>query len=428
MHTPDRQLTPRLTRVELHNVRCFEHFSLELSADTPLVLLAGDNAAGKSTLLRSIALGLCRESESAALLKESPGRMVRRGTTEAQIRLELDLPGLALKSSIVTRLIAGSAGEEIVRKETVPDPYAWDELFACAYGTGRGRPATASHERYALFPAVRSLFNAELSLQNPELVLLRQEPELRADLERRLLQILMLEEPDHRLIWNGGGPKVHGPWGAESLPALSDGYRSTTQWLLDLLSWAIQAGRLQGSKDIGGILLIDEVEQHLHPRWQRHILQRLKQQLPGTQIFASTHTPLVVSSTADIPGSRFLSLSLGADGRVETTEIDTKLFYGQRADQILASEAFDLPMSRNPGAERALAALAQPGAETSEMGTKATNTNPQVQPFRVGTTPIEQKVEAALEKTLREIALPAEGQALSEEGKRQLRALFGRST
>ncbi len=106
----------RLVRIAIENLRCSSRLELEVSANTRLALLAGDNAAGKSTLLRAIALGLCRERESAALLKESSGRMIRRGATEATIALELELPGGTGKAKIVTRLLVGSAGEEIVRK------------------------------------------------------------------------------------------------------------------------------------------------------------------------------------------------------------------------------------------------------------------------------------------------------------------------
>jgi energy-coupling factor transporter ATP-binding protein EcfA2 len=442
---------PQIVRLRIENLRSYDRLELVVPPGTPLVLLAGDNASGKSTLFRAIALGLCRESESAALLKETHGRMIRRGSSKATIELELQQPD-GDRLVLETRLLAGASGEEIVRKETVPDPFPWEDLFACAYGTGRGRPATSSHDRYALHPALRPLFSSEVSLQNPELVLLRQEPPLREELERRLLQVLMLDPEENQLSWNGGGPQIHGPWGDESLPALSDGYRSTTQWLLDFLSWAIQAGRFQDPRGIGGILLIDEIEQHLHPRWQRHILQRLCQQLPGTQIFASTHTPLVVSGTADIPGSKFCSLQLGGQGKTVVTEIDPETFNGQRADQILASEAFGMPTSRNVGAEEALAELARApeerlplslGAETKAASHRGasfeSNSAPRVRgsgatpkggdaaglALHVGTTPFEQKVESALARTLRDLALPGEEGALSEEGKRQLQELFG---
>ena len=57
-----------------------------------------------------------------------------------------------------------------------------------------------------------------------------------------------------------------------------------------------------GSTSIGGgeqekpaILLIDEIENHLHPTWQRRVIPALLEHFPGLQIFATTHSPFVVA-------------------------------------------------------------------------------------------------------------------------------------
>ena len=43
------------------------------------------------------------------------------------------------------------------------------------------------------------------------------------------------------------------------------------------------------------ILLIDEIENHLHPTWQRRVIPALRRHFPGLQIFATTHSPFVVA-------------------------------------------------------------------------------------------------------------------------------------
>ena len=43
------------------------------------------------------------------------------------------------------------------------------------------------------------------------------------------------------------------------------------------------------------ILLIDEIENHLHPTWQRRVIPALLEHFPGLQIFATTHSPFVVA-------------------------------------------------------------------------------------------------------------------------------------
>ncbi len=82
-----------ISKVQLRNIRCF--VNLELSFDLggprpPWTVILGDNATGKTTLLRSIALGLCDESSAAGLMKESDEGYIRRELNEpARITIEL---------------------------------------------------------------------------------------------------------------------------------------------------------------------------------------------------------------------------------------------------------------------------------------------------------------------------------------------------
>jgi ABC-type glutathione transport system ATPase component len=59
------------------------------------------------------------------------------------------------------------------------------------------------------------------------------------------------------------------------------------------------------------VLLLDEVDAHLHPRWQRSILPSIRQALPNVQVFATSHSPFVIASC---PGARIHVLELNEDG------------------------------------------------------------------------------------------------------------------
>ena len=74
-----------------------------------------------------------------------------------------------------------------------------------------------------------------------------------------------------------------------------------------------------------GVILIDEVDLHLHPRWQRTLLERLEKTFPHCQFVLTTHSPLIISDSKDV-----LCYSLD-DG--ELTEMDN--LYGLDANQIL---------------------------------------------------------------------------------------------
>ncbi len=422
-----------IRRISLSNIRCFETFDLSLADDDAepdlFTTILGDNGAGKSTLLRSIALGLSSESDASALIKQLPGAFVRQGADEGSIRLELCDRENGRPLNITTRIQKSDAPDERIRKETEPDPFPWRDVFVCAYGTNRSRQAAASYEAYTLHQAVISLFDDDTVLQNPEVILLRQEPRVRSELEHRLLSVLMLDEPGYEVTCPRTGVEIHGPWGDHPLRTLSDGYRSTAQWLLDFFGWAIYAGRFANGNDVGGILLVDELEQHLHPRWQRHIVQRLRQQLPKTQIFASTHTPLAAAGTADVKTGRLLRLKAGQpEGAITTVEIDPSSLAGLRADQILASEAFGLYTSRSPGSEGEIARYAEllgkeprTEAEDGELERLSKFLETALQS---GETEAEREVEQALEAVLKDRVASVEPELLDLEARRQLHDLF----
>ncbi len=161
----------------------------------------------------------------------------------------------------------------------------------------------------------------------------------------------MLDEQSNEFSSAQNGLGIFGPWGFSPISALSDDYRSTIQWTLDFLSWSIYADRLRDQASIGGILLIDEIEQHLHPRWQRFIAQRLRKQFPDTQIISTTHTPLVASGMADIDDGILMKLDLTETKSIKVQIIERDMIDGKRADQILTSEAFGLYTTRNPGSQ-----------------------------------------------------------------------------
>ena len=94
---------------------------------------------------------------------------------------------------------------------------------------------------------------------------------------------------------------------------LPDGARNTIGWLADFMMrqelnrWSPKLG---GKKP--GILLIDEIDAHLHPRWQRQILPALREALPDVQIIVASHSPFVISSCA---GARVHVLEVDGRGR-----------------------------------------------------------------------------------------------------------------
>jgi predicted ATP-binding protein involved in virulence len=430
-----------VTQVKLKNIKCFQELAIDFKHQQidRWTMLLGDNAIGKSTLLKCIALGLCNASDAAALTRISDmnSEFIRAGETKGSITIELQRGKLSKNSrkkyTITTTITKDAAGtsEEITQEVKTSSPnekFPWADIFVCGYGASRSQEADTSHERYKIFEAVQSLFSHEVRLQNPELILLRQDPEVRILLQEKLQSILMLDEEDYRIEAGKTGLNVAGPWGKVNFNKLSDGYRSTTLWVLDFLGWLIYAGRLGDNNEIGGILIIDELEQHLHPRWQRNIVELLRRQFPKTQIIASTHTPLVAAGVADIDESCLLKLERDENNEIKIVTINQAEIAGKRADQILTSPAFDLLTTRNNKSHdevdrytELLAKSSPTPAESAELE----RLQPLVQSrLTISETPIAQEVEKLLDESLQKIAHEYPPAILDIEAKKQLQALF----
>jgi predicted ATP-binding protein involved in virulence len=344
----------KITRVSLKNIRCFDELEIKLHGRSALII--GDNGDGKSTVIRSLAMGLCDDSSAAALFRELHGETVRKGS-KSDGRIEVDLRDRAREFRTVTEIKALKTFERVRQDVSQRSPrylkmrqgtFPWDHIFATGYGPGIRVQGTADYDYYLTVDAVYPLFRYDEPLQNPELVVRRLVDAARRNgggaragdtvltSIRTLLQKLLQLDHRHKVELTHTGITVQGPWGRSELSSLGDGYRSTITWILDLLSWwFLRRSHVpsKGPTDIQGIVLIDEIEQHLHPRWQRNIMRLLTESFPNVQFIATTHSPLVASGCEDIPVHR---LQKGKD--------NTEAPFGWLAEDVY--EMMGLPSSR----------------------------------------------------------------------------------
>ncbi len=121
-----------------------------------------------------------------------------------------------------------------------------------------------------------------------------------------------------------------GIWHKHPFHELSDGYRNTLSLVADI---AYRMAQLNPQyledviKKTAGIVLIDEIDQHLHPVWQQRILKTLETIFPAVQFIVTTHSPTVISSAA---GEQLLML----DGKqVSLYEYEV---YGKDVNSVLS--------------------------------------------------------------------------------------------
>lgn len=300
-----------LRRLHVRNMRGFQDVDIDfMRGEGPRMrsIVVGRNGSGKTSLLRAIAMGLCQQSETSGLMGSLGGELVRRnkyGNYAAHALIELELfdpaaPGDTFRTT--TKVIRDDLGDQRVEKATEPDPFPWERIFVGGYGVDRGARNRDSREGYSRAEALRSLFS-DTALLDPEATLRAikladaeskdSRPQMLQATKQHLRELLRLN-PNHEIEVSARAVLVHGPWGAMPFHALGDGYRGTAGWVLDLLGMALAAGRLDDIKRVRGIVLIDEVDEHLHPSWQREILPLLGRRFPELQIVGTTHSAMTI--------------------------------------------------------------------------------------------------------------------------------------
>ncbi len=131
------------------------------------------------------------------------------------------------------------------------------------------------------------------------------------------------------------------PYGWVQLSSLGLGYRTMIAWMVDL---AVRLFRRYPDSDDPlaepAIVLVDEIDLHLHPKWQRTIMSFLTERFPNTQFIVTAHSPLVVQAAKDAN-----IVLLRREGDRVIIDNDPEIIDNWRVDQVLTS-VFELPTAR----------------------------------------------------------------------------------
>uniref|UniRef100_B8HNF3 ATPase AAA-type core domain-containing protein n=1 Tax=Cyanothece sp. (strain PCC 7425 / ATCC 29141) TaxID=395961 RepID=B8HNF3_CYAP4 len=131
------------------------------------------------------------------------------------------------------------------------------------------------------------------------------------------------------------------PYGWVQLSSLGLGYRTMIAWMVDLAARLFQ--RYPDSPDPlaePAIVLVDEIDLHLHPKWQRTIMNFLTERFPNTQFIVTAHSPLVVQAAKNAN-----IVLLRREGDRVVIDNNPEIVDNWRVDQVLTS-VFELPTAR----------------------------------------------------------------------------------
>lgn len=231
------------------------------------------------------------------------------------------------------------------------------------YGAGRTTGNSTLSETPETTDTCASLFDDRADLLNPEEWFLQMEySSLKKDKKaaeslEQVRQVLLQVLPDIaniRIASRGHQQylELETPYGWVRLREMSLGYQTLVVWLTDFASKLfIRYPDSPNPLEEPAIVLIDEIDLHLHPSWQRKLIGFLSGIFKNTQFIATAHSPLVVQAAGDEGANVVLLKREGDQTIVYQNPEDVR---GWRIDQILTSSFFNLETARSVKTEEKL--------------------------------------------------------------------------
>ena len=395
--------------IHLENVKGFKDLPLDFERPDHTfrgwTVLVGGNATGKSTLLKAIALGMLGPDAGRQLIVSPTGWIsLKESRAEARLKIRLDKrfdsfkPGGAppvgdfdagVRWSIDTKDMRDSRESVVPEFRAIPFQNAnrtkilsaqrgpWNPnaagWFCAGYGPMRRLSGSSTESmRFSLPGGAMSrfvtLFREDAALSESEAWLKlnhsRQIESKSTELAEMLSGVQELLGDgllphgmkvasitvDHVYVKDGRGVEL-------PLRDVSDGCRSIYATVLDLihnmaevygstgLFFRDQSGRVVVQKP--GVVLIDEIEAHLHPQWQLEIPEWLKVHFPEVQFIVATHSPLVAQA-ADPNGVFVLPSQDDLDRQPRRLdEHEYEKLRLRKAEKTLLGTAFGLKTTRS---------------------------------------------------------------------------------
>lgn len=390
--------------VKLNHIKGFKDLSFNLQRPDGTyagwTVFTGDNGSGKSTLLKAIALGLVGKDVARSLQPSfhrwvSESSNAKDGSIALMLQPEKDVDvfvrqGNTAYKPFEARLRFLPIGmdaqiEEPEKKASahrgpwaLPQSSGW---FSCGYGPFRrvfGASPEATRlmvgpmtERYVtMFQEAASLYEVDAWLKNLNHKKLEQQAG-----ETKLLDLIIdilrddlmpneitVDKVDSDGLWLRDRNGLRLAWSE-----MSDGYRAALALLTDILRHLVKTYGIEGLAERRndrwvivrpGVVMIDEIDAHLHPEWQQKIGFWLKSRFPNIQFLVTTHSPIICQA-ADPNGLFVLPEPASGLAPRALTADEYQRVISSRPDTILLSPAFGLQNTRSEKAVEARAAYAK---------------------------------------------------------------------
>jgi len=326
-----------IKKLKLTHFRLIDQLNITFNKDINVII--ADNGAGKTTILDAIAIGFGAmltkfPNVSGITFKKSDLRINSENKLEPFMRIEIESTENVLWDRTYKRdstkktslLIPKATGlkelnhfiDTIIDNENEDIPYVMPLIIY--YGTNRAvfdSPVRKGHfkKSFNRFEALNGVLKSDANfhrffqwfdtMENLE----RRKQQERQDFSYKLNELTAVREAIESMLPKFKNPRIEiNPlrfmidWEQEEgsikkfqIEQLSDGYRTVLAMVMDISSRMSQANPELGNHS-PAIIMIDELDLHLHPKWQQTILSDLTRTFPNAQFIVTTHSPQILST------------------------------------------------------------------------------------------------------------------------------------
>jgi AAA15 family ATPase/GTPase len=382
-----------ISYLEIENIKCFgEKQKLDLKNTdgtiSPWTLILGNNGVGKTTLLKCIAwMDTAEETDETkkteagihegkiavkssmdALESDTDYEQLARigneivSTVNAQMTIGTELGSLPKDHEFLEYAISFKTKDGKL-EDVTPSLTGVDEFHApYIYGYSAGRHMELKNtERLELadpvgnlFSETGELFDAEDQLLNYDYTAIQEGSESKEAVFLKNIKALLVsllpgvESIDSiKTYAKTRTVKIKTPDGEVPLNNMSLGYKTMVAWVVDL-ALKMLAQNPDSKNPLGepAIVIIDEIDLHLHPGWQRLIREKLTDTFKRTQFICTAHSPFMAQDSE----SENLCVLNRVDDKV-LIQNEPLIVKGWRIGQIATSELFNVPSERSPEIE-----------------------------------------------------------------------------